>query len=112
MSYKTLDFSDFGVKKTATTLKNGLRVVIFERKGAPIALRLCFLAGSRFDPPGKEGLSHFTEHLIISGTKSYPSKDKLAMSIEELGGTISAFTSSDVLGVEIELGDSSDFGHV
>jgi len=106
-----MTLTDFGVTRDEATLPNGARVVLFERLGMPLALRVSFLSGSRFDPPNKEGLAHFAEHMIVAGTKSFPTKDKLATYIEELGGVFSAFTGPDVMGVNVGLGDPQDFPH-
>jgi predicted Zn-dependent peptidase len=102
------DLSDFGIKKLEATLSNGSRVVLFQKPGAPIYIRAYFLSGSRFDPVGKEGLSHFVEHMLVAGSKGYPSKDKLAAYIEAQGGVFSAFTSYDSVAVDVEVADASD----
>lgn len=49
-------------------------------------------AGPRFDPQGKEGLSHFVEHMLFKGTKKWPSSYKLASSLEIKGSTAEAFS--------------------
>ncbi|MBU0998365.1 insulinase family protein [Patescibacteria group bacterium] len=49
-------------------------------------------AGPRFDPIEKEGLSHFTEHMLFRGTKKYPSRIKLAEVLEKSGAQADAFS--------------------
>lgn len=74
----------------------------------PVFARATFLSGSRFDHPGKEGTSHFLEHMIVAGTKRFPSKDKLAAYIEQFGGGFSAFTGADSVSVNVAVGDPAD----
>lgn len=57
------------------TLPNGLRVLILERRAAPvIAFRVYFDVGSVNDPQGLTGLAHLFEHMIFKGTKTINSK--------------------------------------
>jgi zinc protease len=74
------------------TLKNGLRVVVYEDSSTPIvSCQLWFNVGSIYDPPGKSGLSHLLEHM--DGAKNYPPR-KMAEIIDSLGGEDNAFTSN------------------
>ena len=100
--------SDFGVTRNTTTLSNGMRVVTFERAGMPLYIEALFFAGSCFDPFGKEGAAHFTEHVICSTTKKFPKRETMATFIEGFGGGTNAYTSSDVLGIESWVGDPVD----
>ncbi len=103
-----LTLEDFGVTKEETTLSNGTRLMLFKKPKSPISIRATFLAGSRFDPVGKEGTSHFLEHMIVAGSKRFPSKDKLATYIEQYGGVFSASTSADTINVSVSVGDPND----
>ena len=48
------------------TLSNGLQVVLVEDHWHPLAaLEVCYRAGSRYDPAGKQGLAHLLEHLTF-----------------------------------------------
>ena len=49
-------------------------------------------SGPRFDPIGKEGLSHFTEHVFFRGTRKHPSRTRLAEVLEERGAQAEAFS--------------------
>lgn len=100
--------SDLGTQFRHTTLSNGTRVVIFERPGMPVYLRACFLSGSRFDVGGKDGTAHFLEHMLVAGTKKFPSKDKLAAYIEQYGGVFGATTSLDFVNINTGIGDPAD----
>lgn len=106
---KIPSFSDFNVTKHSAILSNGVRVTLFERPKAPITIRLSFLSGSRFDPVGKEGLAHFTEHMVVAGTKKFPSSDVIATFIEGLGGYYNASTGLDVFNIHTAVVEPEDF---
>jgi len=106
---KIPSFSDLNVSRHTTVLKNGLRVALFEKPGAPISIALSFLCGYRFDPVGKEGLAHFTEHMISSGTKKFPSNEALATFIDGLGGSYNAGTGMDALSILVSIVEEEDF---
>ena len=109
MKYKKLTLKDFGIKREEKTLKNGCRVILYEKKNSPLFMKACFLAGSRFDPKGKEGLAHFVEHMLVSKTKNFVTKDKLAVSLEKYGGSFSISTNNNFISINGEIGDISDF---
>jgi predicted Zn-dependent peptidase len=103
-----MQLDDFGVRREATRLSNGARLVVFERPGMPVSMRAAFWSGGRYDPPGKEGLAHFAEHMVVAGTQKFPSKDKLANYIEQYGGVFGATTNSELMNINISLGDPAD----
>jgi len=49
-------------------------------------------AGPRFDPSGKEGLSHFVEHMLYKGTEKFPNTKELNTKLESRGGFFNTFT--------------------
>ena len=106
----TLD--DFGVKREQAILSNGSKVIFFEKSKAPVSIRATFISGSRFDPAGKEGTAHFLEHMIVAGSKRFPSKDKLAAYIEQYGGSFSASTSPDTIDLRAAIGDPKDLKYI
>lgn len=78
------------------TLANGLRlkaVRLPHLHSAEIAIYL--KVGGRHDPPGKEGLSHFLEHMLFRGTMDYPTTLELETAFESLGGSVNAATDAD-----------------
>jgi predicted Zn-dependent peptidase len=78
------------------TLANGLRlkaVRLPHLHSAEIAIYL--KVGGRHDPPGKEGLSHFLEHMLFRGTADYPTTLELETAFEALGGNVNAATDAD-----------------
>ena len=108
----TPSFSDFNVTKHTKTLSNGVNVTLFERPKTPITIEIAFLSGSRFDPVGKEGLAHFTEHMVCSGTTNFPSGDYIAEMIGGMGGNFNASTSLDRFRIYIDFSEVEDFSKV
>lgn len=51
-------------------------------------------AGSRWESPKANGVSHFIEHLVFKGTKSRTAK-KIAEEIDGVGGYLNAVTTKD-----------------
>jgi len=104
-----LTIKNFDVIIKEATLSSGVPVLLFQKKGMPIHIELLLASGSRFDPIGKEGLAHFVEHMIVAGSNKFPSKDKLATYIEQLGGIFRAGTSADTMSLKVEVAEKADF---
>ncbi len=77
------------------TLANGLRIVMFQSKKAPIAsINLSYRVGSKDERDNKTGFAHLFEHLMFEGSRNVPKGefDKLCSSA---GGTNNAYTTYD-----------------
>lgn len=107
-SIRPISSEDLGVSRKESVLSNGAKVVVFEKPGMPVYMRATFLGGSRFDPVGKDGTSHFLEHGLTAGTKQFPSKDKLSAHIEQIGGSLGASTGEEVMSINSSVGDPKD----
>jgi predicted Zn-dependent peptidase len=59
-----------------------------------VALGYWIGAGSRDERNGKAGVSHFIEHLLFKGTRSY-SAQEIAETFDRLGGELNAATSRE-----------------
>jgi predicted Zn-dependent peptidase len=84
------------IRCSKKTLANGLRIMAVQLPhlhSAEIAIYL--KVGSRNDPPGKEGLSHFLEHMLFRGTADYATTLELETAFEVLGGSVNAATDAD-----------------
>jgi zinc protease len=80
---------------TQTKLKNGLKVMLKEIHTAPIISSwIWYRVGSRDEPTGKTGVSHWTEHMQFKGTKKFPA-NMLDKAISREGGRWNASTSHD-----------------
>ncbi len=76
------------------TLDNELQVLLISDPGAPkAATALDVLVGSGDNPPGREGLAHFLEHMLFLGTDKYPEAGDYQQYIAEHGGSHNAYTS-------------------
>lgn len=78
------------------TLTNGLRVVSVEMPHLhAVELAIYLKVGSRNDPPGREGLSHFLEHALFRGTADFGSSMSIESAFEAIGGAPNAATDAE-----------------
>jgi len=76
-------------------LDNGIPVVMESIKNVrSVAVGIWVKVGSRYETPGKNGISHFLEHMFFKGTKKRSPKD-IAVEIDTMGGDLNAFTSRE-----------------
>ena len=79
-----------------TTLPNGLRVV---SKAMPhvetVAVALHVDAGARHEAPGVNGVAHLFEHMVFKGTSTRSAR-VIAEVIEDVGGSLNAYTARDM----------------
>ncbi|NWF55627.1 MAG: insulinase family protein [Syntrophaceae bacterium] len=74
------------------TLPNGLRFVLIPNPGtASVSVDLWVRAGSRFESPQTNGISHFVEHLLFKGTARRTAQD-ISREIAAAGGYFNAYT--------------------
>ncbi|MFC0283912.1 M16 family metallopeptidase [Camelimonas abortus] len=79
----------------ASTLDNGLDVVVIPDRRAPVVTHMVWYRnGSADDPPGKSGIAHFLEHLMFKGTRLHP-EGEFSDVVAAIGGQENAFTSYD-----------------
>ena len=90
MTEATLDY-----ELAVDTLGNGLQVTVAPDETAPgVAVNLWVEVGSADEAPSKTGFAHLFEHLMFQGSGQVASGEHMA-TIESLGGTVNATTSSD-----------------
>src|SRR5438105_10056580 len=80
----------------ATTLANGLRVIVVPT-GFPniVSLQIPVQTGSRNEvEPGKSGFAHFFEHMMFRGTEEYP-PEKYQAVLTHAGARGNAYTTDD-----------------
>jgi predicted Zn-dependent peptidase len=71
-------------------LSNGIRVAVLENHDFPVVDVSALVVAPRvLDPPGKEGVSSFTEQMLAEGTTSR-SADEIAAAQADLGTPVSA----------------------
>ncbi len=73
------------------TLKNGLKIIMMERRASPtVAIYMRYKVGAVDEVTGRTGIAHVLEHMLFKGTKRLGTKDyekekPLLARIEELG---------------------------
>lgn len=76
------------------TLDNGLQaLLVSDPDTRKAAASLDVMVGSGDNPPGREGLAHFLEHMLFLGTEKYPDAAEYERYITEHGGSRNAYTS-------------------
>jgi len=76
--------------------KNQLRLVLVPLPElASVSVLGLVKIGSRYDSPEKEGLAHFYEHLVFRGTKKYPTKKELALTVDKMGAEYNGATAQE-----------------
>ncbi len=90
-------------------LPNGMTLLLIENHEQPsVSVTLSFRAGSAYDPAGKEGLAALVAELLTKGTPTRGA-DKIAATIEGVGGSLSAATGDDFFTVATDvLSDHAD----
>ncbi|MCX8084794.1 MAG: insulinase family protein [Calditerrivibrio sp.] len=77
------------------TLKNGIKVIYNKIPNIKItSVQLWMNTGSRNETKDINGISHFLEHMVFKGTKSY-APDEIDSIVEASGGQMNAATSKD-----------------
>ena len=77
-------------------LTNGLKVVLIsDLEADKSAASMTVYRGSYQDPPDREGLAHFLEHMLFIGTEKYPEPDGYLQFVRANGGSSNAYTASD-----------------
>jgi predicted Zn-dependent peptidase len=92
-------------------LDNGLKVWYRHMPGDPVvAISVALPFGADMDPPGKEQLAHFTEHMLFSDQPGL-SEEEIRREIEDLGGFYNASVTSDRSFYYVHIGrDHAGFG--
>jgi len=79
-----------------TVLPDGLKIVSESIPAVrSISIGLWVDIGSRDEPEGLEGVSHFIEHMVFKGTTTRSSFDIVSY-IESVGGILNAFTTREL----------------
>ncbi len=77
------------------SLSNGVRVWFKQLPGVPnVSVSAGIAVGSDADPPGKEQLAHFTEHMLFSDHDGR-TEQEIKDAVEGIGGRRNGFTYSD-----------------
>jgi zinc protease len=89
-------FADAASAVRATTLPNGLQIIVWPDHNIPnVALYNFVHVGSRNEGTGTTGLAHFFEHMMFNGTSKHAPGDFDRL-MEAQGASNNAYTSQDV----------------
>jgi predicted Zn-dependent peptidase len=84
-------------------LGNGLEVWVQSRPGTPtVAVRLLVRVGSRYETISNNGISHFVEHMLFTGTQKWDEAEVMAV-IDRLGGTCNGRTGLEGTWYEVNV---------
>lgn len=73
--------------------ENGLRILLLPEEDALSAsLDIWVEAGSRYEDPAEQGISHFAEHMLFKGTGKRTAR-QISEEIDALGGSLNAYTT-------------------
>jgi predicted Zn-dependent peptidase len=101
--------NDFGITRDEVTLTCGAKLALYYKPNAPIYMEARFHAGTRYEPADKPGLAHFSEHILVAGSKKFPTKYDMAVYFEKFGGNFGAATGNGEMYVHFSLADATDF---
>lgn len=74
-------------------LDNGLRILLAPMETALSAsVEIWAAAGSRYEPPEQQGISHFVEHMLFKGTQRRTAR-QISEETDLLGGALNAYTT-------------------
>ncbi len=77
-------------------LPNGLSVITSENKSSDIAtISFWVMAGSRYESPNMRGCAHFLEHMLLKGSKKFPSAFKIGAILDRTGALSNAVTGPE-----------------
>ncbi|OGH56606.1 MAG: hypothetical protein A3G34_09390 [Candidatus Lindowbacteria bacterium RIFCSPLOWO2_12_FULL_62_27] len=78
------------------TLKNGLKVIVRPKTGAPVAtMQVWYRVGSWNERVGIRGIAHLFEHMMFRGSEKYGPEEHSRL-IQKIGGYDNAFTAEDM----------------
>src|SRR5262245_20793500 len=87
-------------------LDSGATILIDEMRDVrSFALGVFVRAGSGDEPPSRQGLSHFLEHLLFKRTRRRTNAE-IARVIDRLGGEVDAFTTKEYTGFYVHTLDA------
>ena len=87
---------DLNTEIQKTVLDNGLTVISETIPSVrSVSIGVWVKTGTRYEDKLNNGIAHFLEHMVFKGTKKR-SAFKIAQSLEEVGGSLNAYTSKEL----------------
>jgi insulysin len=85
-------------------LPNGMKVLLLSDPKLNVASAAVAVGvGSLSDPPERQGLAHYLEHMLFLGTEKYPSVDEFDEYLQRNGGSNNAYTARDRTNFHLEI---------
>ncbi len=78
-----------------TKLPSGLKIATYKIDRKAAAISFSFKGGNRNETPTELGTAHFLEHILLKGSKKYPSPKLVKESVQSLGGNIGGVTDNE-----------------
>eukprot|EP01132_Coremiostelium_polycephalum_P005583 gene5583-6950_t len=91
----TPDFLLKSPETKITTLANGIRVATEQTFGDTASIGVWVDSGSVYENQKNNGVAHFLEHMIFKGTDKRPTPHFIETEVENMGGSLNAFTSRE-----------------
>src|ERR1700733_5115340 len=89
--------SDTNHRVQTDALPNGLVVITEPMEHVhSVSVGIWLRTGSRCEPAGLNGISHFIEHMVFKGTTRRTAED-IAREVDSVGGMLDAFTSKEMV---------------
>ncbi|MBI4993543.1 insulinase family protein [Candidatus Wolfebacteria bacterium] len=85
-------------------LKNGLNIITRQDNNSDIAtLSFRIKAGSRYEKENELGYAHLLEHMLLKGTKNFPSPFEIGYAVDRAGAYLNASTGQELSSVYIQV---------
>lgn len=81
---------------TKTTLDSGLPVLIAPTDSPSVTVVVMIGVGSKHEPAGRAGISHFLEHFVFKGTEKFPTSSDVLRALDALGADHNAATGKEM----------------
>ncbi|MEX0877919.1 MAG: pitrilysin family protein [Candidatus Spechtbacterales bacterium] len=79
-------------------LDNGIPVLMVPMRGTGFFTHICAVrAGSRYESPKRNGISHLLEHMMFKGTKRRKTAHEIAVELSDMGASNNAFTNNEFI---------------
>ena len=85
-------------------LPNGMKVLLLSDPKLNVAsASMAVGVGNLSDPPERQGLAHYLEHMLFLGTEKYPSVAEFGEYLQRNGGYSNAYTARDRTNYHLEV---------
>jgi len=85
-------------------LPNGMKVLLLSDPKLNVASAAVAVGvGSLSDPPERQGLAHYLEHMLFLGTEKYPAVEEFGAYLQRNGGYNNAYTAHDRTNFHLEI---------